>query len=109
LSENDWCKAKGRLVENEKLGLHNQGTTGRQHLLFAARQRSGGLRLALRENRKQTEHPGELPLSFGVAEAATGLAIKSGRGSRFFPQRTLILYCSSAATLLAARAGVAQW
>src|SRR5262249_15129711 len=46
-----------RLVENKKNRFSHQAASDRQHLLLAARQAAGSLRLSLGKTRKNAEHP----------------------------------------------------
>src|SRR5580700_1667411 len=60
LLEDDRRQAERRLVEDEQFRLHHQRTRNGQYLLLAAGQRSGGLLLAVAQDREQVEQPGDL-------------------------------------------------
>jgi hypothetical protein len=50
-------QAEHRFVEDQQIGLHHQGACGGQHLLLAAGQRCGCLRLPLIQDREKIEQP----------------------------------------------------
>ena len=62
LLDEDRRQAHRRLVEEEDLGLGHQRAADREHLLLAARQRPGLLRLAFLEAREQAVDPLEVGL-----------------------------------------------
>src|SRR5262249_21493951 len=64
-----------RLVENKKNGFGHQAASNRQHLLLAARQAAGSLRLSLGKARKNAEYPLAI-LPPAAARAAVGPEIE---------------------------------
>src|SRR5215470_14382967 len=65
-----WRQSERRLIEDQKPGLGHQSASDRQHLLFAAGQRAGVLRLSFRQPREDREYPPSV-----VVAALTATAI----------------------------------
>src|SRR5262249_759381 len=62
LADDEWRQALARLVEQEQLGIADEGARNRQHLLLTARKLGPAMALALSQRGKELQQARERPV-----------------------------------------------